>query len=280
MSPSHPFLMWELLLALFLQLLTPFPPPPHPRYLYDLFDPFSVTLYIPKSSKKLYDIQCELYKAVNTELTALEIMRPHAITLGTKSSANLQRSNSNGGYQPLTHHHKSRDCTDYYVVMSPNSRPPIIEQDSDMSGESTASEHLSMMESHHRSVEDKLDWAMGELQMVRGEVARLQTVSDHLRKFCESLQTQIRMLGSSDGGGGGGGQKMVDVDSRGPAPLPGEWEGRGREGRGRRGREGRGCEGRGCEGEGGEGREYTYIERWEFLQPDQPQTLRGGSTVS
>jgi hypothetical protein len=206
--------------------------------LYDLFDPFSVTLYIPKSSKRLYDIQCELYKAVNTELTGLEIMRPHAISLGTKSSAPLLRSQSNGtpsqssnrtpsqsngtpshcsngGYQALTHKHNPNHCTDYYVVMSPN-RAAISEHDSDVSGESTTSEHFSIMAQHNRGVDDQLGRVMDELQGLRGEMAKMQVFTEHLRKFCESLQTQIRMMGTGGGASSGGG---LDY-SRAPASLP------------------------------------------------------------
>ena len=64
------------------------------------------------------------------------------------------------------------------------------------------------------SVEDKLSRVTEELQTVRGEMAKLQTFTEHLRKFCESLQTQIRMMGTTECGGRG-------VDNRGPAPLPG-----------------------------------------------------------
>ena len=208
-------------------------PPPLFRHMYELFDPFSVALYFPKSSKRLYDIQCELYKAVNTELTGLEIMRPHAITLGTKSSAPVLRSpsngtpthsstngtpshsSSNGGYQPLTHKHNPGRCTDYYVVMSPN-RAAISEHDSDVSGESTTSEHLSIMTHHSRGVDDKLARVTEELQGLRGEMAKMQVFTEHLRKFCESLQTQIRMMGS------GTGATTAAVDCRAPASLPGE----------------------------------------------------------
>ena len=204
------------------------------RYLYELFDPFSVTLYIAKSSKRLYDIQCELYKAVNTELTGLEIMRPHAITLGTKSSAPLLRSQSNGApnhingtpshssngvYTALTHKHNPGHCTDYYVVMSPN-RAAISEHDSDVSGESTTSEHFSIMAQHSHGVDDKLGRVMEELQGLRGEMAKMQVFTEHLRKFCESLQNQIRMTGTGSGGGGGG--MGGGVDNRAPAILPGE----------------------------------------------------------
>lgn len=190
------------------------------KYLYELFDPFSVTLYIAKSSKRLYDIQCELYKAVKTELTGLEIMRPHAITLGTKSSAapllRSSSSNNSGGYQPLTHRHNPAECMDYYVVMSPN-RPVLSEHDSDISGESNASEHLSLLEQHNRNVEDRLARTVDEMHSVRSELARLQTFTEHLRKFCESLQTQIRMMGTR-----GGGKPLNGIDARGPAALPGE----------------------------------------------------------
>ena len=195
-------------------------PPSLSRYQYETFDPFSVTLYFPKSSKRLYDIQCELYKAVNTELTGLEIMRPHAITLGTKSSAPVHRSTSNGHtnnggvYQPLTHKHNPSQCTDYYVVMSP-SRQAISEHDSDVSGESTVSEHLSIMAHHSRGVEDKLARVTEEVQSMRGEMAKMQVFTEHLRKFCESLQNQIRMMGTSPSQRGG-------VDCRAPAVLPGE----------------------------------------------------------
>ena len=175
-----------------------------------------MTLYFPKSSKRLYDIQCELYKAVNSELTGLEIMRPHAITLGTRSSAPVLRSSSsgntlsgsNGGYQALTHKHNPGQCTEYYVVMSPN-RPAISEHDSDVSGESTASEHLSLMAHHSRGVEDKLARVTDEVEGLRGEMAKMQAFTEHLRKFCESLKNQMRMMGTSPGGVGGGAEFLV-----------------------------------------------------------------------
>ena len=207
----------ESIITSFSAPLCPLPLPyPPPRYLYELFDPFSVTLYIPKSSKRLYDIQCELYKAVNTELTGLEIMRPHAITLGTKSSVPpiMRANSSNGGYQPLTPRHGGSECTDYYVVMSPN-RPVLSEHDSDVSGESNTSENLSLLEQHNRRVEDKLGRTVDELQSVRVELAKLQAFTEHLRKFCESLQIQIRMIGTV-------GKPVNGVDNRGPAMLPGE----------------------------------------------------------
>ena len=163
-----------------------------------------------KSSKRVYDIQCELYKAINTELTGLEIMRPHAITQGTKTTA----AKSNGPYQPLTLNRQSDEkCTDYYVVMTSN-RIVSSEHDSDVSGESNTSENLSLLEQHNTRVEDRLGRTVEELHSLRAEVAKLQTFTEHLRNRCDSLQAQMRMMGS---------EKMTNgIDSRGPASLPGE----------------------------------------------------------
>ncbi len=46
--------------------LVPSLPPslPPSRYMYDLFDPYSVSLYMNKPTKRIYDLQCMLYKTV------------------------------------------------------------------------------------------------------------------------------------------------------------------------------------------------------------------------
>lgn len=213
--------------SLALAVVSPSTCPSLYRHLYDLFDPFSVTLYIPKSSKRLYDIQCELYKAVNAGLTGLDVMRPLSISQGTKSSTlplplppqRSHSSSSNGGYQPLLHRPSPvRECTDYYIVMSPK-RGVHSEHDSDVSGESTVSDNLSYLEQHNRNVEDRLTRTVEELQSVRAEMAKLQTFTEHLRKVCESLQAQIRIMGA-EGGEGTGGRPLNGIDRRGPALIP------------------------------------------------------------
>ena len=73
-------------------------------------------------------------------------------------------------------------------------------------GESHTSNHLSYLEGHIQRMEEQLEELCEELQ-------RQKVNSDHLRKFCESLQTQIRMMGA----------EQSAVDSRPRAPLPCEW---------------------------------------------------------
>lgn len=149
-------------------------------------------------------------------------MRPFSISQGTKSStlppplpSQRSHSSSNGGYQPLLHRPSPvRECTDYYIVMSPK-RGGHSEHDSDVSGESTVSDNLSYLEQHNRNVEDRLSRTVDEVQSVRAEVAKLQTFTEHLRKVCESLQAQIRMMGA-------GGRTLNGLDTRGPAPIPGQ----------------------------------------------------------
>ena len=62
---------------------------------------------------------------------------------------------------------------------------------SDHSGESAMSdkEHLSLLESHNRHIEKKLSRAVDD-------IAKLSFMVEHLRKFTESLQNQLRMMQS------------------------------------------------------------------------------------
>ena len=74
-------------------------------------------------------------------------------------------------------------------------------------GESHTSNHLSYLEGHIQRMEEQLEELCEELQ-------RQKATSDHLRKFCESLQTQIRMMGA----------EQSALDTRPRAPLPCECE--------------------------------------------------------
>lgn len=150
-------------------------------------------------------------------------MRPLSISQGTKSSTlppplppQRSHSSSNGSYQPLLHRPSPvRECTDYYIVMSPK-RGGHSEHDSDVSGESTVSDNLSYLEQHNRNVEDRLAHTVEEVHSVRAEMAKLKTLTEHLRKVCESLQAQIRIMGT-------GGRTLNGLDTRGSAPTtPGQ----------------------------------------------------------
>ena len=72
-------------------------------------------------------------------------------------------------------------------------------------GESHTSNHLSYLEGHIQRMEEQLEELCEELQ-------RQKASTDHLGKFCESLQTQIRIMGA----------EQSAIDSRPCAPLPGE----------------------------------------------------------
>jgi len=74
--------------------------------MYENFDPFSVCLYMTKSSRRLYDIQCMLYTKLmqGNDCRGLEIVRPHSIsTMSTptkKHAPNLPLLPPNRGHAP------------------------------------------------------------------------------------------------------------------------------------------------------------------------------------
>ena len=87
-------------------------------HMYESFDPYSVCLYMTKATKRLYDIQCLLYQTVmtGTQFRGLEILRPSTISQPVQASKGKDKT-----YQPLDKDQVATGCTDYYVVMQPNS---------------------------------------------------------------------------------------------------------------------------------------------------------------
>lgn len=189
------------------------------QYMLGSFDPFSVCLYITKATKLLYDIQCELHRAIVTgsEYRGMEVVRPASIgkltRLSTTSSTSSSTSTaaSSQVYQPLNPDEMGqRQCTDYYVMMTPQvSHEPS--DTSDQSADSVISEkdHLSLLENHNKNVERKLT-------KICDDVARLTSSCDHLKRWCESLQNQLRMVHANNRGP----SRSISTDGSSPVASP------------------------------------------------------------
>lgn len=176
------------------------------------------------------------------------------------SNHSLCTQQASSGYQSLSSTpSRSSSHTDYYVVMSPGSRPQVgwcvwvlsklsiqhsslcrMQEDaSDQSGDSVTShrDHLALLETHNRHLE-------GSVSKNSEDVKKLTSVVEHLSRRVESLANQLRIMTFSSTGQGSevssasGSPSIsaehrsspISVDNRPPAPLPGEGEGKGRGG--------------------------------------------------
>jgi len=157
-------------------------------YMYENFDSSSVCLYMTKSTKRLYDIQCLLYQTLMVgSYRGLEILRPSALSQQlTKGKDGKEKT-----YQPLNKDELDSSCTDYYVVMTPRSIS-VDHSTGDSSDQSADShigdgDHLSLLEVHNKHIEKR----MGDISE---DVQKLTKDVGHLKRFCESLQAQLRMV--------------------------------------------------------------------------------------
>ena len=84
-------------------------------------------------------------------------------------------------------------------------------QESDFSGDSQVSDHLAYLEHHNKNIEMKVVEACDEIARMSQKLNQIGNTTEHLRKWCDSLQNQIRMLQA----------EKMGIDDRPPAPLPG-----------------------------------------------------------